>query len=73
MSDFVPRRIYPTYHFDIEHNLRGHWTAHDRDGLTGGTFLTRKDALRFALSETGGDRSHVHVVRAARRLTADAR
>jgi len=32
----------------------------DRDGLAGGTFLTCKDALRFALFETGGDSAHVH-------------
>ena len=56
MSDFVPRRVYPPYHFDIEHDPYGHWTARDRDGLAGGTFLTRKDAVRFALAETGGNR-----------------
>ena len=40
--------------------------------LTGGTFLTRQAALRFALAETGGDRRHVHLVR-ARRVDGDAR
>jgi hypothetical protein len=73
MSDFVPRRIDPPYHFDIEHDPHGRWTARDRDGLAGGTFLTRKDAMRFALSETGGNRGHVHVSRAARRLTGAPR
>jgi hypothetical protein len=29
-------------------------------GLAGGTFLTFKDAVRFALFETGGDSAHVH-------------
>jgi hypothetical protein len=60
------------YHFDIEHGRGGHWTARDRGGLTGGTFLTRQAALRFALAETGGDRRHVHLVR-ARRLIGDGR
>ena len=58
MSNFVPRRINAPYDFEITHNPHGHWTALDRGGLTGGTFLTRKDAMRFALSETGGDRRH---------------
>jgi hypothetical protein len=72
MSDFIPRPVSLPYHFDIKHDRQGLWTARDRDGLSGGTFLTRKDALRFALSETGGNRSHVRVV-PARRLGGDAR
>jgi hypothetical protein len=72
MSDFVPRPIATSYDFDIAHDRAGHWTAHDRGGLAGGTFLTRKAALRFALAETGGDRRHVHMVR-ARALGGDAR
>jgi hypothetical protein len=72
MSDFVPRPVTTSYHFDIEHDRRGRWTARDRGGLTGGTFLTRQAALRFALAETGGDHRHVHLVR-ARRLAGDAR
>jgi hypothetical protein len=73
MSNFVPRRVDAPYDFEIMHNPHGHWTALDRGGLTGGTFLTRKDAMRFALSETGGDRRHVHVLRSARRFAGDAR
>lgn len=72
MSDFVPRPITTCYDFDIEHDRRGRWTARDRGGLAGGTFLTRKAALRFALAETGGDRRHVHLVR-ARWLAGEAR
>ena len=53
-------RICPPYHFDIKRNRQGYWIARDRDGLAGGTFLTCKDALRFALFETGGDSAHVH-------------
>jgi len=66
MSDFVPRPVTTPYDFDIEHDRGGHWTARDRGGLTGGTFLTRQAALRFALFETGGDRRHVHLVPAHR-------
>ena len=72
MSDFVPRPVTTSYDFDIEHDRLGRWTARDRGGLTGGTFLTRQAALRFALAETGGDRRHVHLVR-ARRVDGDAR
>src|SRR5260370_14329855 len=54
MPAFVPLRICPPYHFDIKRNRQGYWIARDRDGLAGGTFLTCKDAVRFALFETGG-------------------
>jgi hypothetical protein len=78
MSDFIPRHVSNPHHFDIEHDCHGHWVARDRDGLTGGTFITYKDALRFALFETDGDSAHVHLLserhtahgRRARRLTA---
>jgi len=72
MTDFVPRPVTTSYDFDIEHDRLGRWTARDRGGLTGGMFLTRKAALRFALAETGGDHRHVHLVR-ARRLAGEAR
>jgi hypothetical protein len=58
MPAFVPQRISPPYHFDIKRNRQGYWIARDR--LAGGTFLTCKDAVRFALFETGGDSAHVH-------------
>jgi hypothetical protein len=73
MSDFAPQRASFPYHFEIAHDRHGHWIARDRGGLAGGTFLTRKDAMRFALSETGGDRNHVHVTRRAMRLAENAR
>jgi hypothetical protein len=60
MPAFVPTLVCPSYHFDIKRNRRGYWIVRDRDGLVGGTFLTRKDAVRFALFETGGDSAHVH-------------
>lgn len=64
MSDFVPRPVATPYRFDIEHDRLGHWVARDRGGLTGGTFLTRQAAMRFALAETGGEKRHVHLVQA---------
>jgi hypothetical protein len=60
MPAFVPQRVCPPYHFDIKRNRQGYWIARDRDGLAGGTFLTCKDAVRFALFETGGDSAHIH-------------
>jgi hypothetical protein len=73
MPAFVPQRICPPYHFDIKRNRQGYWIARDRDGLAGGTFLTCKDAVRFALFETGGDsgdRCTLRTVRCHRRIHA---
>ena len=60
MTDFAPRGARLPHHFDIRHHPHGYWIARDRDGLIGGAFLTCKDALRFALFETGGDSAYVH-------------
>jgi hypothetical protein len=65
MAEFAPRRICQAHHFDICLD-RGHWIARARDGLIGGTFLSRRDAVRFALFETSGDPSYVHEVRTLR-------
>ena len=72
MPDFVPIRICPAYHFDIRRNRKGYWIVRDRCGLAGGTFVTRKDAVRFALFEAGGDRTHVHTYRNAKAASNDA-
>ena len=72
MTDFAPQRVCLPHHFDIRHDRRGHWIARDRDGLVGGTFLTHKDAVRFALFETGGDASHIHEAKAASRRSMPA-
>lgn len=61
MSDFVPRHVCVSCDFDIKPDSHGHWTVADRDGLVGGTFLTEKDAVRFAVAEADGDRTHVHI------------
>jgi hypothetical protein len=61
MPAFAPQRVCPPYIFDIKRSRQGRWVARDRAGLTGGTFLTRKDAVHFALFEVGGDTARVHV------------
>jgi hypothetical protein len=66
MAEFAPHRICQIHHFDICPGRCGHWIARDRDGLIGGTFLSRHDAVRFALFETGGDPSYVHEARTLR-------
>jgi hypothetical protein len=37
----------------IGRNSRGHWVARSQDGLCGGLFVNRTEALRFALFENG--------------------
>lgn len=64
MPCFAPQRVCTPYEFDIKRSRRGYWTVRDRNGLIGGTFLTREDALRFALFEVGGDGTHIHVLSA---------
>ena len=66
MPNFVPTRICLPYDFDVKRNRQGLWIVRDRCGLVGGTFLTRKDAVYFALFEAGGDTTHVHTHPAAK-------
>jgi hypothetical protein len=37
----------------VGRNSRGHWVARSQDGLCGGLFVNRTEALRFALFENG--------------------
>jgi hypothetical protein len=67
MTDFAPRRACPPHHFDIYPDRQGRWIARDRDGLAGGTFVSRRAALRFALFETDGDCAYVHEAGGVRR------
>ena len=71
MPGFFPQRVSSPYDFDIKRSPHGCWTVRDRAGLTGGTFFTRKDAVRFALFEVGGDSARVHVLREGRRAGGD--
>jgi hypothetical protein len=45
--------------FEVTENERGLWIVHERHGLTEGVFRTRRDAVRFALFETGNPDSVV--------------
>jgi hypothetical protein len=62
MSSFEPQAILTPYHFEIAQNRRGYWVAKDDEGLIGGVFRSRKDALRFALFEAAGESAHVRVL-----------
>jgi hypothetical protein len=62
MSNFAPRAVFTPHHFEIAENARGYWVAKDKEGLIGGVFRTRKDALRFALFEVAGDSACVRVL-----------
>jgi hypothetical protein len=37
----------------VGRNSRGHWVVRSQDGLCGGLFVNRTEALRFALFENG--------------------
>jgi len=39
--------------FTVAPNAHGQWVARERRGLIEGVFLTQREAIRFALSETG--------------------
>jgi len=43
--------------FVVSQNSRGHWVAREGTGLIGGVFRSRRDAVRFALFETGSPES----------------
>ena len=47
--------------FTIRRDQCGRWVASEAHGLLGGVFLSRKEALRFALYEADGDAARVHV------------
>lgn len=60
-SRFAPHAVFNRHHFVITENSRGYWVAADEEGLIGGVFRSRKDALRFALFEAAGDSARVRV------------
>jgi hypothetical protein len=69
MTNFDPHPVASSLHFYILPDHRGHWIVRERSDLAGGVFSTRKGAIRFALSETGGDASQLEVFRAAQPRT----
>jgi hypothetical protein len=62
MSLFAPRRVVTPHHFEVAEDGHGHWVARDTEGLVGGLFRTRKDALRFALDEAEGNAACICVL-----------
>ena len=62
MSSFTPHAVPVSHHFQVSENERGYWVAEDREGLIGGVFRTRKDAIRFALDEAAGETTCVEVL-----------
>lgn len=50
--------------FLIGQNRRGNWIARDENGLRGGVFTSRKDALHYVLQETGGAVDGISIVKA---------
>jgi hypothetical protein len=45
--------------FEVADNEQGLWIVHELHGLAEGVFRTRRDAVRFALFETGNPDSVV--------------
>ncbi|MGE3149416.1 MAG: hypothetical protein AB7K04_10150 [Pseudorhodoplanes sp.] len=62
MAQAVGRHISSHRITLIGRNRHGHWVVRDRDGLHGGLFVKRAEALRYALSENGGARNAVVMV-----------
>jgi hypothetical protein len=59
-TTLAPGRSPHPHHFDIARSSHGLWRVEDYEGLIGGIFRTRKDAVRFAMFETDGDRTCIH-------------
>ena len=62
MPPAIANPVRPPHEFEIAQDPCGHWVARDRDGLVGGVFRRREDAIRFALFEANGDPSRIHLV-----------
>lgn len=46
----------------VGQDCNGRWVVRDRRGLCGGLFINKREAMRFALLETGNHPDHVTVV-----------
>jgi hypothetical protein len=66
MASLALPRCRQPHHFDIARSGHGLWRVEDREKLIGGTFRTRKDAVRFAMFETNGDRACIHFRKGAK-------
>jgi hypothetical protein len=50
------------WRFEIAQDRRGYWIAHDKDGLVGGVFRRRRDAVRFVIAEGHVDSAQIRVL-----------
>lgn len=57
-----PGPVPTRWRFEIAQDRHGYWVAHDKDGLVGGVFRSREDALRFVRSEGHVDSAQVRVL-----------
>ena len=55
-----------TRRFEVTENSRGLWIARECHGLVEGVFRTRRDAVQFALFESGNPKSVVVIDGGAR-------
>jgi hypothetical protein len=53
------RRLSRHFPMLIGKNSRGHWVVRSQDGLSGGLFVNRTEALRYALFENGRRRDAI--------------
>lgn len=59
--------------FLIGRNSRGNWVARDQGGLHGGLFVSRADAVKFALFENGNRRHGIAMVSGVLELDISAK
>ena len=50
---YPPSTQHHSPQFRIGRDCHGHWVVQDDGGLTGGLFVSRAEALKFALFENG--------------------
>jgi len=53
MGEAYPPSTHHSPQFRIGRDCRGHWVVQDDRGLCGGLFVSRAEALKFALFENG--------------------
>lgn len=52
-SEPPSQRLAQSFPMLVGQNSRGHWVVRSQNGLCGGLFVSRAEALRFALFENG--------------------
>jgi hypothetical protein len=57
----------------VGRNSRGQWVVRSEDGLYGGLFVNRTEAVRYALFENGHHADAIIIVGGTLELTADDR